>query len=181
MELWQLTSWARSGHYVVNFFLLVEVSVSIDSSWDLARNITCSPRERERTKGPWLRLMTTFLLFSLLWLFSFVSTFLTSLTKLILWLKFSTDKRQAENIVAGGGARTVGSCSVSLCLLSTWPGSKSTASYNRFRCLVPRHTWPTAPFVLHLEGLILWLCFSTVEILDCAMSCINFPSRTTEP
>ena len=52
MELWQLTSWVQSGHYVVNFFLLVEVSVSTDSSWDLAQNITCSPRERERTKGP---------------------------------------------------------------------------------------------------------------------------------
>ena len=47
--------------------------------------------------------MTTLLLFSLPWLFSFVSAFLTSLIKLILWLKFSTGKRQAEKV--GGGGR----------------------------------------------------------------------------
>ena len=65
----------------------------------------------EGTKCPWLCLMTTSLLFSVLWLFSFVSAFLTSLIKLILWLKLSMDKRQAEDTV---GARTMGSCSVSL-------------------------------------------------------------------
>ena len=37
-----------------------------------------------RTKGPWLCLMTTLLLFSLPWLSSFVSAFHTSLNKLIL-------------------------------------------------------------------------------------------------
>ena len=42
--------------------------------------------------------MITLLLFSLLWLFPFVSTFLPSLMTLILWLKFSTDKRQAEDM-----------------------------------------------------------------------------------
>ena len=52
MELWQLMSWVQSGHYVVNVFVLVEVSVPIDSSWDLAQNIAYSPRERERAKGP---------------------------------------------------------------------------------------------------------------------------------
>ena len=52
---------------------------------------------REGTKDPWLCLITTLLLLSLLWLFSFVSAYLTSLIKLILWLMFSTDKRQAED------------------------------------------------------------------------------------
>ena len=66
----------------------------------MAQNIIYSPWER--TKGPWLCLMTTLLLFSLLWLFSFVSTFLTSLIKLILWLKLSTDKRQAGDMVDWG-------------------------------------------------------------------------------
>ena len=40
-----------------------------------------------------------------LWLFSFVSAFLTSLIKLILWLKFSTGKRQAEDMGGGGGGQ----------------------------------------------------------------------------
>jgi len=57
----------------------------------------------EGTKDPWLCLITTLLLLSLLWLFSFVSAFLTSLIKLILWLMFSTDKRQAEDMVWGQG------------------------------------------------------------------------------
>ena len=64
-------------------------------------NIIYSPWER--TKGPWLCLMTTLLLFSLLRLFSFVSAFLISLIKLILWWKFSTGQRQAENKVERGG------------------------------------------------------------------------------
>ena len=49
--------------------------------------------------------MTTLLLFSLLntlTKFSVVSAFLTSLIKFILWLKFSTDKRKAEDMVGGG-------------------------------------------------------------------------------
>ena len=50
-----------------------------------------------------LCLMTTLLLFDLLRQFSFVSTFLTSLIKLILLLKFSTSKRQAENMIEGQG------------------------------------------------------------------------------
>ena len=66
----------------------------------MTQNIIYSPWER--TKGLWLCLMTTLLLLSLLWLFSFVSTFLTSLIKLILWLQFSTDKRQAGDMVDWG-------------------------------------------------------------------------------
>ena len=81
----------------------------------MAQNIIYSPWEG--TKCPWLCLMTTPLLFSVLWLFSFVSAFLISLIKLILWPKLSTDKRQAEDTV---GARTVGSCSVSLELWGPW-------------------------------------------------------------
>ena len=77
----------------------------------MAQNIIYSPWER--TKDRWLSLMTTLLLFGLLWLFSFVSAFLTSLMKLILGLKFSIDKRQAEDVV-GGGARTIVSCSFAI-------------------------------------------------------------------
>ena len=46
----------------------------------MAQNIIYSPWER--TQGPWLCLMTTLLWFSLLCMFSFVSTFPTSLIKL---------------------------------------------------------------------------------------------------
>ena len=53
--------------------------------------------------------MTTLLLFGPLFLFSFVSAFLISLIKLIIWPKFSTDKRQSEDM----WGRTIGSCSVS--------------------------------------------------------------------
>ena len=35
-------------------------------------------------------------------MFSFVSAFLISLIKFILWLKYSTDKRQAEGMGRGG-------------------------------------------------------------------------------
>ena len=56
--------------------------------------------------------MTTLLLFSLLWQFSFVSTFLTSLIKLLLWLKFITDKRQGEAVLRT--ARTMRSCFISI-------------------------------------------------------------------
>ena len=43
-------------------------------------------------KGPWLCLMSRLLQFGLLWLLSFVTAFILSLIKLILWVKFSTDK-----------------------------------------------------------------------------------------
>ena len=78
----------------------------------MAQNIIYSPWGK-KTQGPWLCLMTTLLLFSLLWLFFFVSAFPTSLIKLILWVKFSTDKRQTEDIVGMRG-RTIRSCSISL-------------------------------------------------------------------
>ena len=65
----------------------------------MAENIIYSPWE-----GPWLCLMTTLLLFSLLRLFSLLSAFLTSLIKLILWLQFSMGRRQAEDVVRGRGS-----------------------------------------------------------------------------
>ena len=68
----------------------------------MAQNIIYSPWEG--TKGPWLCLLTTLLLFSLLRLFSLVSAFLASLIKLILWLQFSTGKRQAEDVVRQPGS-----------------------------------------------------------------------------
>ena len=53
----------------------------------------------ERIEWPWLCLRTA--LFSLIWMFSFVSTFLTSLVKLMFWLNFSKGKRQAEDMAGG--------------------------------------------------------------------------------
>ena len=65
-ELGQLLSWLHSGPQLVTLLHLVEVSVSTHS-----QNIVCSPWGG--TKGPWLCLVTTLLLFVLLWLLSFVS------------------------------------------------------------------------------------------------------------
>ena len=48
----------------------------------------------------WLCLIIYYYLVS--WLFSFASAFLTSLIKLILWLKFCTDRRQVEDMVRQG-------------------------------------------------------------------------------
>ena len=42
-------------------------------------------------------------LFHLIGIFSFVSAFLASLIKLILWLNFSKGKRQAEDMAGGQG------------------------------------------------------------------------------
>ena len=42
LELWQPMSWLQSGHHVVNFFHLMEVSVLQDSSQDMAQNIIYS-------------------------------------------------------------------------------------------------------------------------------------------
>ena len=95
----------------------------------MAQNIICSPWER--TKGPWLCLMTTLLLFSLLWLFSFVSTFLTSLIKLILWLKFSTGK---------GGQRTWGGVGEPTVLLRLSTAGKEST------CKSPKAWHPVASF-----------------------------------
>ena len=70
-ELRQLISWLESGHHVGNFFTWC--SFSINSSRDMAQNTICSPWEG--IKDPWLCLMTTLLLFGLLWQFSSVSAF----------------------------------------------------------------------------------------------------------
>ena len=56
----------------------------------MAQNIIYSPWER--AESPWLCLMTRLLFFSLLWLFSFVPTFLTFLIKLILDWSFPQAK-----------------------------------------------------------------------------------------
>ena len=68
----------------------------------MAQNIIYIPWER--TKDPWLCLMTTLVLFSLLWLFPFVSPFLTSLIKFFLWLKFSTGREHWGGWVGQGPA-----------------------------------------------------------------------------
>ena len=70
----------------------------------MVHNIICSPWER--AEGPWLCLMTTLLLFSLFLPFYFVSTFLNSLIKLILW---SFPQRAGKGY--GTGARNKGFCS----------------------------------------------------------------------
>ena len=67
----------------------------------MVHNIISSPWER--AEGPWLCLMTTLLLLSLFWPFSFVSTFLNSLIKLILW---SFPQRAGKG--HGTGARNKG-------------------------------------------------------------------------
>ena len=73
LELWQLMSWLQSGHRVVNFSTWCGFQYLQHSSQDTAQNMISSPWGG--TKGPWLCLMTKLLLFGLLWLFSFVSTF----------------------------------------------------------------------------------------------------------
>ena len=75
-ELWQLILWLWPSHHVVNFFLLVEVSVS-------KRQFT----RYDLTTGPWLCLMSALLLFGLL-CFPLVLQVLISWIKFVLWLKF---------------------------------------------------------------------------------------------
>ena len=72
----------------------------------MIQNITYRPWER--AEGHWLCLMTTWLLFNLLWPFSFVSTLLNSLIKLILW---SFPQRAGKG--HGTGARNKGLCFIS--------------------------------------------------------------------
>ena len=111
----------------------------------MSQNIIYSPWER--TKCPWPCLMTKVLLFSILRLFSFVSAFLTSLIKLILWLKFSTGKRQAENMMGAGGrgARTIWSCSISWRLIlamqilvanEDWASGKEAGDHSSLEVLI---------------------------------------------
>ena len=61
----------------------------------MVQHITYGPREGN--KGPWLCSMSILLLFGVLWLFSFVSAFLTSLIELILELKFSHRQKSQED------------------------------------------------------------------------------------
>ena len=98
----------------------------------MAQNIIYSPWER--TNSPWLCLMTMLLLFSLLWLFSFVLAFFTFLIKLILWLKFSTGKKQAEGMRGGG-----------------WKGPYSPAPFLLF--LMPFY-WAVNPLLSQLPSCI---------------------------
>ena len=68
----------------------------------MAQNMICSPWER--TKSPWLCLMTTVFLFILLTLFSFVSAFLTLLIELLLFdWKFPRAKGRQTTWWWGGG------------------------------------------------------------------------------
>ena len=57
---WQLTSWLQSSHPVVNFFHLLGVSISTNSTKDMAQGIICDPWGG--SKGPWLCLMSKLLL-----------------------------------------------------------------------------------------------------------------------
>ena len=66
----------------------------------MAHNIIYSPWER--TKGPWLCLMTALLLLISFECFPLFSHFSLLLIKFILWLTFSTDRRQAEDMVWRG-------------------------------------------------------------------------------
>ena len=85
-------SWLQSGLHVVNFYHLVEDSVSV--RLNMAQNIICSPWGG--TKGPWLCLHYYYLVFfDCLPLFLH---FLTSLIKFTLWLKFFQRQRQTEDI-----------------------------------------------------------------------------------
>ena len=71
------------------------------SIYKTAQNIIYSPWER--TKDPWLCLKSILLLFG----FPLFSHVLISPIKLILWLKFPTDKRQAEDMGGSGKDHTV--------------------------------------------------------------------------
>ena len=89
----------------------------------MAQSIIYSPWEE--TKGPWLCLMTELLLLGLLWLFSFV---LTSLIKLILWLKFFHRKKAGWGH-GGQGPKGPAQFHVhSLVLTAAFPAPSSVAS-----------------------------------------------------
>ena len=75
---------------------------SICRTQDMAQNIILLAFW-ERIKCLWHCLMTTLLLFGLFWLFLFVSAFLTSLIKLTLWPKLSTDRRHEQEIAGWAG------------------------------------------------------------------------------
>ena len=124
--LWQLMSWVQLGHCVVN----VSVCKTAHRLWLRVLSIAL---EKE-LKGPWLCLMTTLFLFGLLWLFSFVSTFLTSLIKPVF---FSRDKRQAEDMVGRGKDHSVLLC-FTLFIFHGWTQEKNLLS-RYSTCLLPWH------------------------------------------
>ena len=114
----------------------------------MAQNIIYSPREG--TKGPWLCLMTRQVLFSLIGPFPFVLHFLTSLIKLILWLKLFHRQK------AGRGYGVVGEDHSILLhpIITMWPFPKyhfPSASQER------NHTvWFGAPFSADRGKRLLW-------------------------
>ena len=105
----------QSGHCTVKFSTCFNI-------YKTAQNIIYS--SCRGTKCPWLCLVTTLLLFGLLWLFSLLLHVLTSMIKLVLWLKFSTDKWQAED--TGEKDHRVLLCPSSTCKPCSFlsPGSK---------------------------------------------------------
>ena len=84
-QLCQLMSWLQSGHHIVNFSAWWGFQYLQDSSQDMAQNIIYSPWEGTK-KEPCLMVHYYYLLF--FDCFSLFLCFLTSLIKLILWLKF---------------------------------------------------------------------------------------------
>ena len=90
------------GYHVVNFFWW-EFQWLLNSSKDMAQNIIYNPWKV--IKSPGICLMAKLVLlchlniFPLLLLFFFL---LISLIKFILWLNFSINQRQADNLVGGG-------------------------------------------------------------------------------
>ena len=115
LELWPLMSWLQSGHPVVNVFHLVGVSCLQNSSQDTAQIIIYSPWGG--AKSPWLCLMTQLLLFCPVDCFPLLLHFLTSLVKLILWIKFFLQTKGRQRT---WWERTIGSCFVSCSALIYW-------------------------------------------------------------
>ena len=95
--------------------------------------------------------MTTLLLFSLLRLFSFVSIFLTSLIKLILWLKFSTGKRQTKDMVEGGKGHRV-----LLCFNNIQPRCTLFPIWNQYVIPCPVLTVASWPAYRFLRSQVRW-------------------------
>ena len=108
LELWRLMMWVQSGHHIVNFFQCFSIYKTAHRIWPRILSTALEKELKVLDDASWLH---DYYLVSLdcFPLFLYV---LISLIKLILWLKFSMGKRQAEDI--GGGARTIGSCSISL-------------------------------------------------------------------
>ena len=105
-ELWQLTSWVQSDHQVVNFSTwYFGVYKTAHRMWLRILSITL---EKELKSSLTVLNSCVIIIQSPLALFL---CFHISLIKLILWLKFSTGKRQVEDTVR---ARTTWSCFLSV-------------------------------------------------------------------